>query len=169
MKRSIFEIRSNINPSLESVMVKEKEREEREKAERDAKWQREQEERTRLSNEWMETHKNLFKYTYMSYYNKDTFDYGSGVSCDIHFYEWSDINRWPLKFDRYGWFYKFLDESGLFIECDDNTRMKSFAQAFITCKPGSKNLIVCRSYEELKREFHLAENAAKVLAVVPEI
>lgn len=169
MKRDIFEVRSNINPSLESAMLKEKEREERERAERDAKWRKEQEEREKQSKEWMDTHMNLYKYTYMSYYNRETFDYGNGPSCDIHFYEWSDINRWPLKFDRYGWFYKFLDESGLFIDADTNTRMKSFYHTFVTCKPGSKNLIVCNSYEELKREFHLAKNTAMVVSAVPEI
>lgn len=169
MSRSIFEVRSNITPSLELSMQKQKEREEREKAEKDAKFKKEQEERERLSKEWMDTHKNLFKYTYMSYYNRETFDYGYGVSCDIHFYEWSNINNSPLKFDKYGWFYKFLDESGLFIEDSVNTKMKSYYHVFITCKPGSKDLIVCNTYEDLKREFHLAENTAKVLSVVPEI
>lgn len=169
MKRDIFEVRSNINPSLESAMQKQKEREERKQEERHAKWEREQGERERLSKEWMETHKNLYKYTYVSYYNRETFDYSYGGSCDIHFYEWSDINSCPLKFNKYGWFYKFLDESGLWIQEDVNVRMKSFPHTFITCKPGSKDLIVCNSYEELKREFHLAENTAKVLSVVPEI
>jgi hypothetical protein len=150
-------------------MVKEKEREERERAERDAKWRKDQEERERLSKEWMETHKNLYKHTYMSYYNRETFDYGNGPFCDIHFYEWSNIDSWPLKFDKYGWFYKFLDESDLWIDVDTNLKMRSYSHVFITCKPGSKDLIVCNSYEELKREFHLAENTAKVLAVVPEI
>ena len=169
MKRDIFEVRSNINPSLESAMQKQKEREEREQEERHAKWEAEQAERSRLSNEWMETHKNLYKYTYASYYNKDTFDYSNGPECDIHFYEWSNINNWPLKFNRYGWFYKFLDESSLFIEQEVNTQMKSFAHVFVTCKPGSKNLIVCNSYEELKREFHLAKNTAMVVSTVPEV
>jgi hypothetical protein len=105
----------------------------------------------------------------MSYYNRETFDYSYGGSCDIHFYEWSDINSCPLKFNKYGWFYKFLDESGLFIEQDVNNNMKSFAHVFVTCKPGCKNLIVCNSYEELRREFHLAENAALVVSAVPEV
>jgi hypothetical protein len=169
MSDKVIEIRSNITSSVIRFEALEEERKKREEEERKERWAREEAERKRIREEWAAKHPNMEKYTYCSAYNFETFNYEYGGYCKIHFYEWSDINSCPLKFNKYGWFYKFLDESGLWIQGDVNVRMKSFPHTFITCKPGSKDLIVCNSYEELKREFHLAENTAKVLAVVPEI
>lgn len=169
MMSKLFEVRSNINTSFVEIERLAKEREEREKAERDAKWKRDQEEREQRAKEWEAKHPNMNKYTYASYYNFDNFNYDFGSYCKIHFYEWSDINREPIIFERYTRLYNFLDICGLFITEADNTMIKPLASCYISCKPGSKDLIVCTTYDELKRKMHETENLAKILAPVPDV
>lgn len=169
MIENIFEIRSNINSSFVEIERLTREREEREKAERDAKWKREQEEREKLVSEWQAAHPNMNKYTYASYYNYSTFNFEFGTFCKIHFYEWSDITREPIMFKYYPQLYDFLDKCGLLLSNDDNNMIKPLASCYISCKPNSKDLLVCTTYEELKRKMHEAENLANVLAPVPEV
>ena len=47
--------------------------------------------------------------------------------------------------------------------------IKGVTSCFIACKPNSKDLIVCITYDDLKRKMHEAENLANVLAPVPEV
>jgi hypothetical protein len=168
MSKEILEIRSNISTTFLEMERLRVEREEREKKEREEKWNREQAERTKLIDAWNKSHPNIYKYTYASYYNKDSFNYDYGAYCKIHFYEWSDVNREPIIFERYTRLYKFLDDCGLFIEPEDDTKIKPIASCYISCKPGSKSLIVCTTYDELKRKMREAENLANVLAPVPD-
>ena len=169
MSEKIIEIRSNINTAIVEIERLRIEREAREKAEREAKWEREAAERKRLTEEWQNTHRNLFKYTYASYYNKDNFNYDYGAYCKIHFYEWSNVDSEPIIFERYTRLYKFLDDCGLFIEEKDNNMIKPLASCYISCKPGTKDLIVCSTYGELKSKMDEAKTLANVLASVPEI
>ena len=169
MDKEILEIRSNINTTFFEMERLRIEREEREKKERDEKWNREQAERTKLVTAWNESHPNLFKHTYASYYNKDNFNYDYGSVCRIHFYEWSNINSQPRVFIHYPRLYEFLDNSGLLLSNEDDARIKGVTSCFIACKPNSKDLIVCITYDELKRKMHEAENLANVLAPVPEV
>jgi hypothetical protein len=164
-----FEIRSNINSSFAVIERLTKEREEREKAEREEKWKRDQEERERAAKEWQETHPNIFKYTYASYYNRENFNYDYGAYCKIHFYEWSNVESQPIVFERYTRLYKFLDDCGLFIKEDDNNKIKPIASCYIACKPGSKDLIVCTTYDELKKKVEEARTLANVIASVPDV
>lgn len=168
MDREI-KIRSNINSSFIEIERLRIEREEREKAEREARWQKEREERERLENEWKETHKNLFKYTYCSYYCKDTFNYQYGGYCKIHFYEWSDVNKEPIVFNHYPELYRFLDECDLWIDEEQNNMIKPIASCYISCKPGSKELIVATTYDGLCQKMSEAKTLADVLSTVPEV
>ena len=81
-------------------------REEREKAEREEKWRKEREEREKKEAEWKKEHPILDKYTYMSYYNYDTYGW-EGYYINVHFYEWSDINSSPRIFPYSTSFYIF--------------------------------------------------------------
>lgn len=164
-----IEIRSNINSAFSEIERLRLIREEREKKEREEKWEREAAERKRLTDEWQNTHPNLFKYTYASYYSKDTFNYDYGAFCRIHFYEWSNVDSQPIVFERYTRLYQFLDNCGLFIEQKDNEMIKPLASCFISCKPNSKELIVCATYDELKRKMHEAKMLASILEPVPDI
>lgn len=168
MKRDIFEIRSNITTTFGAFEEARIKREERERKEEQEKRDREFAERQRLSQEWQDTHKNLFKYTYASYYSKDTFNYDGGGFCNVHFYEWSDADREPIKFTSYHRLYEFLDRCGLFLEPEQNTFIKPLASCFITCKPTCKDLIVSSTYDDMKRQLHEAENLVRVLEAVPE-
>ena len=169
MAENIIEIRSNINSSFGVIERLRIEREEREKKERDEKWRREQEEREKKIAEWAEKHPNMNKHTYATYYNYDTFNFDYGPSCSLYFYEWSDINREPLKFERLYRFYDFLDKCGLILPSDKDTVIRGLITFYISCKPGSKELLICKEYDELKRLMHEAENLAKVLESVPDV
>ena len=164
----MIEIRSNITSSFAEIERKRVEREEREKAERDAKWEEERKERERKAEEWKQKHPNMHKYTYASHYNYENFNYEYGSYCKIHFYEWSNVDNAPIIFDRYPKLYNFLDECGLFIKEIDNDKIKPIASCYISCKPGSKELIVCTTYDELRRKMHEAQTLVNVLAPVPE-
>jgi hypothetical protein len=169
MADNIFEIRSNINSSFDEIERLRIEREEREKKERDEKWRLEQAEREKKVSEWADKHPNMNKYTYATYYNYDNFNFEFGTYCKIHFYEWSDVNREPLIFERFPKLYDFLDRSGLFISEFDNSKVKPFASCYISCMPNSKDLIVCTTYKELKQKMHEAINLINVLKPVPEV
>lgn len=169
MSKEIMEIRSNISASFLELERLRIEREERETKERNEKWNREQEERTKKADEWSKAHANLYKYTYASYYNKDSFNYDYGISCKIHFYEWSNVDSNPIIFEHYARFYDFLDRCDIFLENDSNNNVRSFSECFISCKPGSKDLIISKTYDELKRKMYELENLAKMLAPVPEV
>ena len=160
-----IKIRSNINATIDTIQRLEKEREEEEKRKRDEEY----ETRQRLAKEWQDAHPNLFKYTYASYHNKDSMNYDYGPTCKIHFYEWSDIHREPIQFANFTRLYAFLDECGLFITSDDNSRIRSMAACYITCKPGCKDLIVCPTYEGLSCEFKKVQDTIQAIAAVPEI
>lgn len=166
---AIVEVRANINTEFVKFEALRIEREKREQAERDAEREREWNERRKASEEWEKTHRNLYKYTYASYYNKDTFNYDYGAVCEVYFYEWSDINSEPRKFERMHRLYQFLDACDIFLESEQNNKVGVTKPCFISCKPGVKDLIIVSSYDELKREMKQAENLAAVLAPVPEI
>jgi hypothetical protein len=168
MKKDIIEIRSNINPMIDWLAQKEKEREEREKAEREAKWERDRIEREEKERKWKEEHPILDKYTYMSQWNFETYSY-QGESVNYYFYEWSDLNREPRYFPFSIPFYKFLDSSKIDMVDEENNRLKAFKTCYITCVPGQNRLIIEQTFDKLKESFENVKIVGRVLATVPEI
>lgn len=166
MKRDIFEIRGNITPTVERLEQLANEREEQERKEREAKYERDRKEREAREAKWKLEHPILDKYTYMSEWNYETYSW-IGDYINTRFYEWSDINREPMFFSHSIAFYKFLDKCKLNLTEEDNNKIK-LGGCYITCVPGSHNLIVGKSYEELKSRFHMAVNLNKILEPVPE-
>ena len=145
-------IHSNINKLMNYHIECLKADEEAEKRKRDEEFRKQREEREQREKKWKEEHPNLSKYTY---YTSDTYysPYYGGY-CRINFYEWSDIHSTPKTFDYYSPFYKFLDESGLFITEQQNSIIKPLNKCFITCVPGGKELIVAKTYEELTELYN---------------
>jgi hypothetical protein len=168
MKRDIFEIRGNITPTIKRLEQLAKEREEREKAEREAKWERERKEREEKDRLFKIEHPVLDAYTYISAYNFDTYSW-PGDYVNIRFYEWSNINCEPKFFSHSIPFYRFLDECKINLTPDQNGKIKGNSGCYITCIPGTHDLIIVKSYDELKTEFHKASNLAKILEPVPEV
>lgn len=168
MKKDIIEIRSNINATIDWLAAVEKEREEREKAEREARWKKEQEEREARAANWAKEHPILEKYTYISHYNYEYYSY-KGEACDIYFYEWSNVEAQPLHFDFMVPFYRFLDSSKINLCDGENNKIKSTSKAFITCKPGCRDMIIASNYDELRCELQKVKSVVTVLAAVPEI
>lgn len=169
MAREIIEIRSNISSTLEHIEQLMKEKAEKEKAEREAKWAKERAEREEKEKVWKATHPILDKFTYMSYYNYETYSW-MGDYINVKFYEWSNINSEPRNFPYSIAFYKFLDECKLNWTNELNNKLKaSINGCFITCIPGTRDLILAKNYESLKSQYNLAISTSKVLETVPEI
>lgn len=91
-----------------------------------------------------------YRYSRSQEYYNETFGSNTfhGV---IYFYEWSDITRSPIRYFSISLFEKFLNESNLELEAwQKDIILNLQTEAYITCKPGSKELIVRSSYEALK-------------------
>ena len=149
-------IRSNITPTMERLECLRLEQEAREKAER--------EERERKELEWKSAHPVLDKYTYMSYYNYETYSW-QGDYYNIYFYEWSNLNIKPIHFPYSIAFFRFLDESKIMPTEDDVNKIKLNKSSHIICRPGTTDLIIGESYDAMCSKFY----AAKVLATVPDV
>ena len=83
------------------------------------------------------------------YYN-ETFQGTETFHGVIFFYEWSDVTRQPIRYFSIPLFEKFLTESNLALEPWQKDVLLCLQQAFITCKPGTKELLVRSTYDSLK-------------------
>jgi hypothetical protein len=97
---------------------------------------------------------------YQSYYSGTLSNTRKVFSGIIYFYEWSDINRVPLKYFSLPLFEKFLFESGLELQCWQREVIYNATTVYITCVPGEKKLIVKGSYDSLK--LWLAQNQSSL-------
>ena len=167
MDKEILVIRGNITPSFNRFEELVKAREERERLEREEKWKKEREEREQKEADWKKEHPILDKFTYLSYYNYETYGW-NGYLIDVYFYEWSDINSNPRKFPYSTEFYKFLDACKINLTQEQNDLFRGKSGCHITCIPGTHNLIVSKTYDELKVEYEKASVLSKVLESVPE-
>ena len=164
MEREIV-IRSNINPLINWLEDKRKEREERERIEREARWAKEKEERERKAAEWRSAHPILDKYTYISEFNYDYHSY-QGTYVDYHFYEWSNIHCNPIHFEYSIPFYRFLDECKINLTDEGNQKLKDNRTCHIICKPGCNDLLIDTTYSGLVSQLNDLEVAKKVIASV---
>ena len=147
-----IEIRSNLVNMMSRHEARVKADEEVEKARKEAEWQKRREEREAREAEWKKSHPNLAKYSYCS--SDENYSPYYGGYCKIHFYEWSDLHATPKTFDYCSAFYKFLDECKLFITESQNAKMRPLSKCFITCKPGCKELLIGKDYDELVEEYN---------------
>lgn len=164
MDKKILVVRSNITSMIEHIAELERLREEREKAEREERMKRDREERERKEAEWKAEHPILDKFTYISHYNYETYSW-PGDYCNVRFYEWSDINREPRFFSHTIAFYKFLDLCKINFTDANNNKMKSNKGSYITCIPGTHDIIIGDTYESLKNQY----NVAIALKSVPDL
>lgn len=72
----------------------------------------------------------------------------------IYFYEWSDISRTPKTFYTLKKFEEFLSESQIFIMGYQREIIKNMRNPYITCRKGTKELIIKPSHELLKSSMN---------------
>lgn len=161
----MIEIRSNISPMVFAHMQAEEDRKAREEAERQARLEKEKLEREEKERRFKEEHPNLAAHTYISYSTYPTYNDSYSGYCKIHFYEWSEINSKPIEFTNYASFYKFLDECGLLFTPEQNQLIRPLSECFVVCKPNSGDMVVGKTYEEMCREYRLAENLVKMMTM----
>ena len=168
MKRDILVVRGNINDTIVRLEQLAKEKEERERAEREARWAKEREEREAREAAWKKEHYILDKYTYMSQWNWETYSW-VGDYINLFFYEWSDINSEPRHFPHTTALYRFLDSSKLNLTDEINNRFKQTPGCHMTCVPGTHDLIIGLTYQDLKRQYEEKTSLAKILKDVPSV
>ena len=162
-----LEIRSNITEALDVIERARIAREDAERKEREAKAAKEREERERLDAEWKVAHPILDKFTYISRYNYEGYSW-QGMYYNVHFYEWSNIESEPRRIPYSVDFYKFLDECKLNLTEALNNKIKACnGGVYITCKPGTHDLIVGDSYESLKSQYNTVINGGAIEEEVP--
>ena len=69
----------------------------------------------------------------------------------LYFYEWSDINRSPRTFYFMSIFEKFLIDSGITLQGYEKEIIKNITNPYVSCKKGSKELIIKSSFDVLKK------------------
>jgi len=67
----------------------------------------------------------------------------------IYFYEWSDITKEPRKFFMLDIFDNFLKTSGIYLALFQKDIIKNLKWCYITCKKGTKDLIIRSTYSSL--------------------
>ena len=72
----------------------------------------------------------------------------------IYFYEWSDVTRTPRSFYTLKKFEEFLSESQIFIMGYQREIIKNMHNPYITCRKGTKELVIKPSYETLKASMN---------------
>ncbi len=77
----------------------------------------------------------------------------------IFFYEWSDITRDPIRYFSIPLFEKFLAESELVLEAWQRDVILNLQQVFITCRPGTRELVVRSTYDGLKLAIVRSEDS----------
>lgn len=152
MEENIVIIRSNITPTINRLEQLAREKEEKEKAERNARWERERAERAEKEAAWKKEHPILDKFTYISHYNYETYSY-PGEYINVRFYEWSDITCEPLHFSYSIEMYKFFDKCKINLTDTDNNKIKTNRGCHITCAPGTCDLIIGKDYDDLKNKY----------------
>ena len=168
MKRDILVVRGNINDTIVRLEQLAKEKEERERVEREARWAKEREEREAKEAAWKKEHFILDKYTYMSQWNWETYSW-VGDYINLFFYEWSDINSEPRHFPHTTAFYRFLDSSKLNLTDEINEKFKHVPGCHMTCVPGTHDLIIGITYQDLKRQYEEKTSLANILKDVPSV
>jgi hypothetical protein len=85
----------------------------------------------------------------------------------IFFYEWSDIGRTPIRYFSLSLFEKFLSDCDLYLEPHQRDIILNLPKSYITCKHGSKQLIVRGTYDGLKSTMARAGSSETLLPAVP--
>lgn len=89
---------------------------------------------------------------YGSSYSGESAAYARAVAngtFKVHFYEWSDISREPRVFTSLGTFLKFLRECDIPIAYWEENLIRSLVDSYVTCKKGSKTLVIRGRYAQL--------------------
>ena len=69
---------------------------------------------------------------------------------NIFFYEWSNINNTPKRFYTLDAFTAFLASSGIHLHSWERDIINHLNCSYITCKKGSKDLLIKSSYPMLR-------------------
>lgn len=73
----------------------------------------------------------------------------------IYFYEWSDVSRTPKSFYTLEKFEEFLDSCGIYMLGYQREILKNMRNPYVTCKKGTKELLIKVTYEALKAAVNI--------------
>ena len=90
-------------------------------------------------------------------------DHFKGV---IYFYEWSDTEREPKCFVTMSYFNYFLQQSGITLLLYQRDVIETMNSVYITCKKGTKELIIRNSLYDLREALKDSENNVLVPSTI---
>lgn len=71
----------------------------------------------------------------------------------VNFFEWSDINRQPIKFKHVSDFVKFCKKSNIKITSNNEWYLTNYNEMFITCPKGKAELVISGDMKNLKKNL----------------
>lgn len=77
----------------------------------------------------------------------------------IYFYEWSDVSRQPKTFYTLEKFEDFLEQSNICILGYQREIIKNMRNPYVTCRKGTKELIIKVNYDALKSAVNLESSS----------
>ena len=77
----------------------------------------------------------------------------------LYFYEWSDVTRQPKTFYTLEKFEDFLEQSNICILGYQREILKNMRNPYVTCRKGTKELIIKVSYDALKSAVNLESSS----------
>ena len=78
----------------------------------------------------------------------------------IYFYEWSDVSRTPRTFYTLEKFEDFLETSNICIMGYQREILKNMHNPYVSCKKGTKELVIKVNYEALKAALNIPTDGA---------
>ena len=76
----------------------------------------------------------------------------------ILFFEWSDINRQPIEFNRKNDYLEFCNRSNIKVSKKNHNFLNTNDTVYCTCKAGKNELIMSGDYHNFRKNFSKHRN-----------
>lgn len=77
----------------------------------------------------------------------------------VVFFEWSDVNRQPIRFQHLNDFMYFCDESNIKLSKKNYNFLNNHDITFAVCKNGVNELVLSGDYRNLRKNFSKHKNS----------
>ena len=104
-----------------------------------------------------------------SYFQPSLFSGSGEFTGVIYFYEWSDITRAPKTFYSLEKFEDFLEASNIYLLGWQREIVRNMRNPYVTCKKGTKELLIKVTYEALKTALEKESEPYAVAVTRPPI
>lgn len=88
-------------------------------------------------------------YNHANYVSQGVINIREHFSGTIYFYEWSDVSSEPRRYYTIDGFTEYLKSCGIYLALWQKDVIKNLRYSYITCKKGSKDLIIRNTYAKI--------------------